>query len=103
MQNAVTRVGPAMLASGMTVTLAMLVLLLAEVGSTHSLAPVAAIGVFTCMLAGLTLLPPCLTLGGHRAFCPRRRLIAYSPGQDTVTSQGLWRRLGDRVLQRPGA
>jgi putative drug exporter of the RND superfamily len=103
MQNAVSRVGPAMLASGMTVTLAMLVLLLAEVGSTHSLGPVAAIGVFTCMLAGLTLLPALLTLGGRRAFWPRRRLIAYSPGEDTVTSQGLWRRLGDRVLQRPGA
>ena len=102
MQNAVSRVGPAMLASGMTVTLAMLVLLLAEVGSTHSLGPVAAIGVFTCMLAGLTLLPALLTLGGRHAFWPRRRLIAYSPGDDTVTSQGPWRRLGDRVLKRPG-
>ena len=45
MQRAVRRAGPAILASGLTVTLSMLVLLVAESGSIHSLGPVSAIGV----------------------------------------------------------
>jgi putative drug exporter of the RND superfamily len=102
MAIAVSRAGPAILASGLTVTLAMLSLLVADVGSTHTLGPVAAIGVATCMVAGLTLLPALLTIGGRRGFWPRKRLIAYSPGEELAASQGLWRRVGDRVLQRPG-
>ncbi len=45
MQRALRRAGPALLASGCTVIAAMLVLLLAEGGSTKSLGPVSAIGV----------------------------------------------------------
>ncbi len=103
MARAVQRVGPAIFASGMTVSLAMLVLLFAETGSVHSLGPVAAIGVATVMLAGLTLLPALLTVGGRRAFWPRRRPIAYSPGAPAVETRGWWRRTGDVVLKRPGA
>lgn len=102
MALALGRVAPAILASGLTVALAMLVLLVADVGSTRTLGPVAAIGVSTCMLAGLTLLPALLTIGGRRAFWPRRRLIAYDPNADPVAARGLWRRVGDRVLRRPG-
>lgn len=102
MALAVSRAGPAILASGLTVTLAMLALLAADVGSTHTLGPVAAIGVATCMLAGLTLLPALLTIGGRGGFWPRKRLIAYAPYSEEPGAQGLWRRLGDRVLRRPG-
>jgi len=102
MAMALSRAGPAMLASGLTVALAMLVLLVADVGSTRTLGPVAAIGVSTCMLAGLTLLPALLTIGGRRAFWPRRRLIAYDPDAEPIAARGLWRRVGDRVLKRPG-
>jgi putative drug exporter of the RND superfamily len=102
MAHALSRAGPAILASGLTVALAMLVLLVADVGSTHTLGPVAAIGVFTGMLAGLTLLPALLTIAGRRGFWPRRRLIAYDPADEGTTGRGLWRRFGDRVLQRPG-
>ena len=102
MALALGRVGPAILASGLTVALAMLVLLVADVGSTRTLGPVAAIGVSTCMLAGLTLLPALLTIGGRRAFWPRRQLIAYDPNAEPIAARGLWRRVGDRVLQRPG-
>src|SRR5205814_2215861 len=52
MQRAVRRAGPAILASGMTVTLSMLVLLVAESGSIHSLGPVSAIGVASVLRAG---------------------------------------------------
>ena len=102
MAVAVGRAGPAILASGLTVTLAMLVLLVADAGSTRTLGPVSAIGIFTCMTAGLTLLPALLTIGGRRGFWPRRRLIAYAPDSDEIAGRGLWRRLGDRVLKRPG-
>ncbi len=103
MQRALSRVGPAILASGLTVTLAMLVLLIADVGSVHTLGPVAAIGVASVLLAGLTLLPALLTIAGRRGFWPRRRLVAYQPeGVEVEMRQGLWRRFGDRVLARPG-
>jgi RND superfamily putative drug exporter len=102
MQRAVRRAGPAILASGLTVTLAMLVLVLAESGNTKSLGPVAAIAVFSAMLAGLTLLPTLLTIFGRRGFWPRRSIVAYDPAHAEIAHTGLWRRFGDRVLHRPG-
>jgi putative drug exporter of the RND superfamily len=102
MAHAVSRAGPAIVASGMTVVLAMLVLLVARIGSIRSLGPVAAIGVAVAMVAGVTLLPALLAIVGRRGFWPRRRLIAYhAPGEDGGERHGLWRRVGDRVLQRP--
>ena len=58
------RAGPAILASGLTVTLAMLVLLLADAGSTRPSGRSRRSGCFTCMIAGLTLLPALLTIVG---------------------------------------
>ena len=103
MARALRRAGPAVLASGCTVVTAMLVLLLAESGSTNALGPVSAIGVACGLLAGLTLLPALLTIVGRRGFWPRRAVVAYQPDVDIVERQGVWRRFGDRVLQRPGA
>jgi RND superfamily putative drug exporter len=102
MAHALTRTGPAILASGLTVAISMLVLLLAENGSVHSLGPVAAIGVICVLLAGLTLLPAMLTIGGRRGFWPRKRVVAYDPEHVVTERPGIWRRIGDRVLQRPG-
>jgi putative drug exporter of the RND superfamily len=102
MQRAVRRAGPAILASGLTVSLAMLVLVLAEAGNTKSLGPVAAIAVFSAMVAGLTLLPALLTIFGRRGFWPRRSMVAYDPDHAEFVHTGLWRRFGDRVLHRPG-
>jgi len=103
MQRAVRRAGPAILASGLTVTLAMLVLVFAESGNTKSLGPVAAISVFCAMLAGLTVLPAVLTIFGRRGFWPRRSIVDYDPEHAEVIHSGLWRRFGDKVLHRPGA
>ncbi len=50
----------------------MLVLLLAELQSTHWLGPVLAVGVATMLLAAFTLLPALLALLGERAFWPAR-------------------------------
>ena len=57
----------------------MLVLLVADLGSTHSLGPVSAIGVTVALLAGLTLLPALLTITGRRGFWPRRQWSTTGP------------------------
>jgi RND superfamily putative drug exporter len=101
MQRALRRAGPALLASGCTVISAMLVLLLADAGSLKSLGPVSAIGVASVLLAGLTLLPALLTIAGRRGFWPRKRSVECRPEEMVEAPHGLWRRIGDRVLQRP--
>ena len=103
MAVAVRRAGPAILASGLTVSLAMLVLALADAQNTATLGPVAAIGVFSGMIAGLTLLPAVLTMFGRRGFWPRRSSVEYVGAAAEEAHPGLWRRFGDRVLQRPAA
>ena len=102
MARAVRRSGPAIFASGITVALSMLVLLVADTRSISSLGPVAAIGVGCVLLAGLTLLPALLTIGGRRAFWPRRKSVECDPLAEAHVHRGVWRRLGDRVMQRPG-
>ncbi|MGH2955223.1 MAG: MMPL family transporter [Solirubrobacterales bacterium] len=102
MQRAVARTGPTILASGLTVSLAMLTLTLADAQLTSTLGPVAAIGVAFGMIAGLTLLPALLTIFGRRGFWPRAATVAYDPEHVSTARQGIWRRIGDRVLQRPG-
>ena len=101
MFQALSRSGPAILASGMTVTLAMLVLVVADAQNTATLGPVAAIGVFCAMVAGLTLLPALLTIFGRVGFWPRRSVVEHDPAHATEVRRGLWRRFGDRVLQSP--
>lgn len=103
MRTALQRSGPAILASGLTVTLAMLVLVLADARNTSTLGPVAAIGVACAMIAGLTLLPALLTIFGRKGFWPRKRLVEYDPEHAYVARRGIWRRVGDRVLERPVA
>ena len=102
MARALRRAGPAVLASGCTVVAAMLVLLLADTGSTNALGPVSAIGVAAALLAGLTLLPALLTIVGRRGFWPRSKAVACRPEEELERREGIWRRIGDRVLKRPG-
>jgi putative drug exporter of the RND superfamily len=101
MHHALSRTGPTILASGLTVALAMLVLVLADTRLTSSLGPVAAIGVTSAMVAGLTLLPALLTIFGRTGFWPRRALVECDPEHPETGRQGVWRRFGDRVLERP--
>jgi RND superfamily putative drug exporter len=62
---------------------------------------VAAIGVACAMVAGLTLLPALLTMFGRAGFWPRRGLVEYDPAHVHTERQGIWRRIGDKVLERP--
>ena len=102
MSVAIQRAGPAILASGLTVALTMLVLLVADIGSTKSLGPVSAIGVTVAFMAGLSLLPALLTVAGRRGFWPRRQIVEFRPEGGGEERAGIWRRVGQRVLQRPG-
>jgi putative drug exporter of the RND superfamily len=103
MEIAIRRTGPAILASGLTVALTMLVLLVADIGSTNALGPVSAIGVTVAFMAGLTLLPALLTVTGRRGFWPRHHTVAFRPEGGGEERAGIWRRVGSRVLRRPGA
>ena len=71
MAAALRGAAPAIAASAMTVVLALLTLLLARVGSSEALGPLAAAGVFLAMAFSLTLLPATLLIAGRRAFWPR--------------------------------
>ena len=70
MATALRQAGPAILASGLTVSLALLTLLFAVLNSNRGLGPLAALGVFMAMVAMLTALPAFL-LG-----VPPRHLLA---------------------------
>lgn len=124
--QALPRAAPAMIASGLTVAAALLALLVADLGSTRNLGPVNALGVILVLLAGLTLLPALLAIVGRRGFWPSRKLVTYRPdtpeqpqllpglgpltlptkAEDRHPSvrerEGIWRRVGGRVLRRPG-
>lgn len=77
------------LASGMTVILGLLCLLLSDLASISGLGPVGALGVAGAMLSSLTLLPAALLLLGRRVFWPFPPTLG-SPHRDT---SGLWGRL----------
>ncbi len=68
--------GPAVVASALTVVLALLCLTVAEVNGTAGLGPLGALGVLTAMVAMLTLLPALLAIFGRRAFWP---FVPYGP------------------------
>src|SRR5215472_13822586 len=97
MATALRRAGPAIIASGGTVIITMLVLSFAQLGSTKGLGPVLAIGVAVGMLAMLTLLPALLVIFPRGVFWPYRP--AY--GSAEPTARGLWARAGWAIAPRP--
>ncbi|MEU5322474.1 MMPL family transporter [Streptomyces sp. NPDC021056] len=97
MALALHRAGPAVIASGATVVLSMLVLLAAEMNSTSGLGPVAAIGVAVALLAMMTLFPALLVICGRWIFWPA---IPRFGDPDRI-ERGLWARMGRRIARRP--
>jgi RND superfamily putative drug exporter len=83
-------------ASAATVIAAMLILLLADLESTHWLGPVLAIGVAVMLVAALTLLPATLSILGRRAFWPAR-----DAGEGEKRRR--WARVAAFVRRRPRA
>jgi putative drug exporter of the RND superfamily len=97
MATALRRAGPAIIASGSTVVIALLMLSFAQLGSTKGLGPVLAIGIAVGMLAMLTLLPALLVIFPRGIFWP------YKPtyGSPEPTTRGLWARVGWSIAPRP--
>jgi putative drug exporter of the RND superfamily len=97
MAEALHRAGPTIIASGSTVILSLLTLLVAELSSTKSLGPVMAIGIAVGLSAMLTLLPALLVVFGRWIFWPVRPTL----GSAEPTEGGLWARIGFRMSRRP--
>jgi putative drug exporter of the RND superfamily len=97
MAVALHRAGPAIIASGSTVVLSLLCLLVAELNSTKSLGPVMAIGITVGLCAMITLLPALLVIVGRWMFWPVRPTL----GSPEPTERGVWARIGYRMVRRP--
>ncbi len=97
MALALHRAGPAVIASGATVVLSMLVLLAAEMNSTSGLGPVAAIGVAVALLAMMTLFPALLVIFGRWIFWP----VIPHYGTADPAERGVWARTGRGIARRP--
>ena len=89
----------AILASGGTVILGVMTLLLSELNSNRGLGPVAAVGIAFAMLAALTFLPAVLVMLGRRAFWPVRPTLDLAHPQARVT--GFWARVAAAVDRKP--
>src|SRR6266849_5973213 len=97
MAVALRRAGPAVIASGGTVILGLLTLVLASLNSTKGMGPVLAIGVGVALAAMITLLPALLVIFGRGIFWPVRPTF----GSAQPTRSGFWARVGRRVAVRP--
>jgi len=97
MAEALRRAGPAIIASGATVIVSMLCLLVAESADISGLGPVAAIGIAVALLAMITLLPALLVICGRWIFWPVRPKY----GTAEPTQEGFWARTGRRIAIRP--
>jgi RND superfamily putative drug exporter len=97
MALALGRAAPAIIASGATVILSLLTLLVAELASTRSLGPVMAVGIAVGLFAMLTLLPALLVIFGRWIFWPVRPTL----GSPEPTERGVWARIGARMARRP--
>ncbi len=99
MQVAWRQALPPILASGLTVILALLCLLLSDLNSTSSLGPVGAIGIACSLLSALTFLPALLLLLGRAAYWPKAPAFC-SPHPERT---GVWGRVARLVGRRPRA
>lgn len=98
MERALRGAGPAIIASGTTVVLALATLAFAELEGNRALGIACAAGVVIAMLFATTVLPAALVLFGRGLFWP------YVPrvGTESIVERGVWRRLGTTVSRRPG-
>jgi putative drug exporter of the RND superfamily len=86
-------------ASGATVILGLLCLLLSDLSSNKGLGPVGAIGIAASMLVALTFLPAVLALGGRVLFWPVRPRYGSAPKEE----RGIWAKVAGVVGRRPRA
>ncbi len=97
LRAAVRHAAPAIVASNVTVVLALLTLLLALLPNTRSLGAFAAAGLVVALIFVLAALPPALALCGRRVFWP---FVPPADGRDTA-AHGVWSAVATRVVRRP--
>ena len=90
------RTAPAIVASNLTVVLALLTLALAVIPGTHGLGVSSAIGLLVALASVLFLLPPLLAVCGRKVFWP----FVPRPGA-AARRDGVWRTIATRVVSRP--
>ena len=97
MARALRGAGPAIIASGGTVVLALLTLAFAQLEGNRALGIACAVGVVIAMIFALFVLPAALLLFGRGLFWP------YIPkfGSEGSMQRGFWHSLGTRVSKRP--
>ncbi|MCW2700368.1 MAG: hypothetical protein JWQ45_1903 [Blastococcus sp.] len=96
MRIALHRSWEPILASGATVVLGVLCLLLSDLGSNRGLGPISAVSVAFAVVAALSFLPAALTLLGRAAFWPFRPRYGVEP----AAARG-WPRVAALVGRRP--
>ena len=97
MRRAIRASAEPILASGGTVILSMLCMLVSELASNKSLGPIVSIGIAGALLSSLTFLPATLLLLGRGAFWPG----APVPRKHRKTSYGIFDRIANLVGRRP--
>lgn len=98
MRSAVRGAGSAILASGGTVTLSLLLLLLGSLDGTRALGFACAVGIVVALVFGLLVLPAALALCGRGLFWP------FVPKFDATREhddRSVWARIGRGVARRP--
>ena len=97
MKGALRGAFPPIVASGATVILGLLCLLLSDLNSNKSLGPVGAIGIACAVISMLVFLPALLMLAGRFWFWP------FVPRHDDVVDheRGIWGRVAALVGRRP--
>jgi RND superfamily putative drug exporter len=97
MARALRESGPAILASGTTVILALLTLTFAQLDGNRALGIACATGVFLAMVTALTVLPAALVVFGRWIFWP----LTPKFGGVNKSDSGLWAKLGKGVSRKP--
>ena len=97
MRVAIRGAGPAILASGSTVAVALALLLLAEIEGRQVLGLVSAVGIVVAMVAGLLVLPSALVVFGRWIFWP----FVPRVGGKNPYEKSIWSKLGNAVSKKP--
>jgi RND superfamily putative drug exporter len=97
MAKALRGAGPAIIASGSTVVLALLTLVFAQLEGNRALGIACATGVVIAMLFALFVLPATLVQFGRGLFWP----AVPKFGTESSAERGIWHRLGTLVSRKP--
>jgi len=97
MKSALKGVWEPIIASGSTVALGLLVLLLSQLTNNRGLGPVGAIGIVCSMITILTLLPALLVVFGRWIFWPKRP--KFNTDDEKLT--GIWSKLAKSTERNP--